>query len=400
MNRLAPMVVAGAMLVAGAGAVAWAGVHGHRLGAQAFVVNRNSGTVTPVSLARRTAGPAIRVGRHPDAIAAAPGGRTVYVANGGSGTVTAIDTATDSARAVIRVGTHPVAIAVSPDGETVYVVDDPVSAPGTVVPIRTVTGKPGRAIRVGGNPIAIVLTPDGRTALVLNAGTGSGPNYVTLINTWTNKASKPVALPGYVYAVVVAPGGKTAYVTGSGPMVATPQGEAWRGLLTPVNIARRAKGRSVVLGHDIYMGNEAPDAVVFNPAGTMAYVVYTGINALVPVRIAVGRAGKPVHVGGYPIAAAIAAGGRDLYVASAGRPAVTAVNLVTMTPTPIQAGDGPAGPPFPVLSVIAAAPDGKTVYVLGGGGNAGTLTPIRAGTNIAGTPITIGANPVAMVIVR
>lgn len=99
----------------------------------------------------------------------------------------------------------------------------------------------------------------------------------------------------------------------------------------------------------------------------MAYTVYPGINTLVPVRIVAGRAGKSVPVAGYPVAATIAVGGRDLYVASAGRPAVTAVNLGTMTPMAIKAGPGPAGPPFPVLSVIATAPGGRTVYVLGDG---------------------------------
>jgi YVTN family beta-propeller protein len=400
MNRWASIVAVTAAVIAGAGATAWAREAGHRLGAQAFVVNRNSDAVTPVNLAAGIAGPPIKVGRHPDAIAGAPDGSTVYIANGGSGTVTPINVETDAARRPIRVGAHPVAITVSPNGRTAYVVDDPVSAPGTVVPIRTATGRPGAPIRVGGEPIAIAVTPDGRTALVLNAGAGNGPNYLTFVNTRMNTASKPLVLPGYVYAIAIAPGGRTAYVAGSGRMMSTSHGEAWQGLLTPLNIARHTKGRSIVLGHDIYMGNEAPDAVTFSRSGTMAYAIYPGINAMVPVRTASGRAESPVHVAGYPVSATVAAGGRKLYIASAGAPAVTEVNLSTMVATAIKAGPGPAGPPFPVLSVITTTPHGDTVYVLGDGRTTGTLTPIPASTDIAGKPIPVGANPVAIDIVR
>jgi YVTN family beta-propeller protein len=60
------------------------------------------------------AGPAIRVGTQPEAIAITPDGKTAYVANEKSGTVTPVDTATNTARAAIKVGAGPDAIAIAP----------------------------------------------------------------------------------------------------------------------------------------------------------------------------------------------------------------------------------------------------------------------------------------------
>ena len=99
--------------------------------AVAWVANYASGTVTPVSLHTRKAGPPVRVGAEPRALAVTPDGRTVYVANSGSGTVTPINTVTDRPGGPIRVGGNPWAVAVTPDGRTVYVAN---SGSGTVTP--------------------------------------------------------------------------------------------------------------------------------------------------------------------------------------------------------------------------------------------------------------------------
>ena len=86
-----------------------------RLGiATAYVVNAHSDTVTPIAIATNRAGPAIKVGHNPSAIAISPDGKTAYVANSVSGTVTPISTATNKAGHAIRTGKTPVAIAITP----------------------------------------------------------------------------------------------------------------------------------------------------------------------------------------------------------------------------------------------------------------------------------------------
>src|ERR1039458_6882932 len=54
----------------------------------AYVVNKGSGTVTPISTTRNTAGAPIPTGRYPQSAAITPDGKTVYVANLSSDTVT------------------------------------------------------------------------------------------------------------------------------------------------------------------------------------------------------------------------------------------------------------------------------------------------------------------------
>jgi DNA-binding beta-propeller fold protein YncE len=81
---------------------------------------------------------------------------TAYVANESPGTVTPITTATNTAGPAIRVGTGPKVIAITPDGKTAYVAQ---YLAGTVTPITTATNIPGPPIRVGGSPRAIAITP-------------------------------------------------------------------------------------------------------------------------------------------------------------------------------------------------------------------------------------------------
>jgi DNA-binding beta-propeller fold protein YncE len=68
--------------------------------------------VTPIRTATNTALPTIKAGRHPDAIAITPDGKTAYVA--GSGTVTPIRTTTNTALPPIKTGRNPDAVAITP----------------------------------------------------------------------------------------------------------------------------------------------------------------------------------------------------------------------------------------------------------------------------------------------
>ena len=60
----------------------------------AYVVNSDSGTVTPIRTATNKAGQALNVTRYPYAIAITPNGKTAYVTNTLLNTVTPIQTAT------------------------------------------------------------------------------------------------------------------------------------------------------------------------------------------------------------------------------------------------------------------------------------------------------------------
>ncbi len=86
---------------------------------------------------------------------------TAYVVNQDSGTVTPIRTATDIAGTAINVKTYPYAIAVTPNGKTAYVTNTLLD---TVTPIQVATNTAGKAINVGEDPQVIAITPNGKTA--------------------------------------------------------------------------------------------------------------------------------------------------------------------------------------------------------------------------------------------
>jgi DNA-binding beta-propeller fold protein YncE len=99
---------------------------------------------------------------------------TAYVVNKDSGTLTPIRTATNTAGTPIPVGISAYAIAITRHGKTAYVV-----AGGRVIPIQTATNTVGPPITAGSNPQAIAITPNGKTAYVLNIDS----NTVTPIQT-------------------------------------------------------------------------------------------------------------------------------------------------------------------------------------------------------------------------
>jgi hypothetical protein len=89
-----------------------------------------------------------------------PGWETAYVPNGGSGTVTPIRIAARRIGKAIRAGQAPAELAITPDGKTVYVVDsNPLGASGSVIPIRVATNTAGQPITVGRFPFHIAIAP-------------------------------------------------------------------------------------------------------------------------------------------------------------------------------------------------------------------------------------------------
>jgi YVTN family beta-propeller protein len=334
----------------------------------AFVVNSDSGSVTPIDLAKRQAGDPIRVGKHPLAIAITPGGKTAYVVNSGSGTVTPIDTASRRAGPPIPVGRDPQTIAITPDGKTAYVAD---TGSGTVTPINLAKRRPGPAIRVGTDPEAIAVTPDGRTVYVLDWGSAA----VTPIDTATGRAARPVRVGSYPYAVTIAPDGTTAYVASYGS-----------DSVTPITVATGQPGSPIPVG-------QAPDALAVTPDGQAVYAVGGDSDAVTPISTATRRARAGIPVGYSPAAIAISRSGKTAYV----------VNTISGTVTPVSTVTGRPGRPIPVgiysyPTAITVPPSGSTAVVVGT--YAGQVALINTRTRHTIARITVGSYPVAAAIAR
>jgi YVTN family beta-propeller protein len=336
--------------------------------ATAFVVSARAGTVTPITLATRKAGPPIAVGRAPQAIALSPDGRMAYVVNSGSDSVTPIETGTRRRERTIRVGRDPRAIAVTPDGRTAFVSN---GGADTVTPIDLRTGTPGVAIPVGTGPRRLAITPDGRTVYVLDWGGGE----VTPIDVGTDRPRAPIPVGSYPSSIVMARDGRHAYVANYGSNT-----------VTPLTIADDRAGRSIPVG-------QAPNAVAITPNGATVEVVDGDINRVTPIATGRARPGRRIRVGVSPEAVAISRSGATAYV----------VNTISGTVTPIDVARGRTGKPISVGTYaypteITLAPDGRTAVVTGT--YAGTITLLNTRTHVASSPIKVGALPVAAAVTR
>jgi len=335
----------------------------------AFVVNyglgtATPGTVTPVNLVTRRAGPAITVGADPRAIAVTPDGRTAYVADSGSGTVTPISTVTRQAGPAIAVGADPRAIAITPDGTTVYVAN---SGSGTVTPVSTATGQAGPSIPVGADPRTLAITPDGATLYVLNWEGGT----VTPIATATDRAGRPIRTGSFPVAIAIAPDGRAAYVANYGS-----------GTVTPIATRTGRAGRPIPAG-------QAPDAIAISPGGRTVYVVNGDSDTVTSIATGTGRPGGPVGVGYSPASVTISASG-TAYV----------VNTISGTVTPVSTVTGRAGRPisvglydYPLTMDLGPAGDALVLDAY-----AGQVTPVSTVTGHVYPAITVGDFPVAAAI--
>jgi DNA-binding beta-propeller fold protein YncE len=226
-----------------------------------------------------------------DAIAITPDSRTVYVSCPGE--VVPVRAGTDAAARPIRVSSAG-ALAMAAAGRTVYVANPDGD---TITPISTATDRPGPPIVVGPSPDAMAVTPDGRTVLVLTSG---GVGGVTPVDTATNRARPPVAIRG-AYAVAVAPGGSTAYV------LAMPDPGSQQGFVVPVRLRTSTTGTPIKVGLN-------PVQIAFTPDGTMAYVANYASANVTPIQFPDGRAGPSIGAGKIPARLAVSPDGTTVYV--------------------------------------------------------------------------------------
>jgi DNA-binding beta-propeller fold protein YncE len=363
-------------------------VTARRPGPVAYVANAVSGTISRIRLDSERAERPVRLGRRsgPWAIAVAPGGRTIWVASVGNGTVTPVSTRTGRAGRPVKVPAEPTELAVAPDGKTVWVVsqiDGTNQTPGRITPISTVTGRAGKPIRVGIDPGPLVISPGSRTVYLAT----SGLNYQTLagnltvISTRTDRVRRilPVGEPN---DLTLTPGGGTLYVAIAGPPAA----------VIPVRTASLRRGRPIRLP-------EFPQQMIMGPDGRSVYVL--GSSGLV-TRISSGadrvvwtaRSASPI-----PAAIGLTPDGRKIYVLG-NTPHRRRGYLV-----PVGTAAGAVGKRIGVGHdplAIAFGPGGRTAYVLCSsylGYGIGSVFPVTAATGKVGRPVLTGRGSTFLAIV-
>jgi len=255
----------------------------------------------------------------------------------------------------------------------------------TVVPVSLATRAVGAPMTVplGANlwvgKTSAAVTPDGRTVYELGF-TAIGGATVTPINTATKRAGKTIRLPNVdPEDIAVDPNGKTAYVS-------------FYGGVFPINIATNTVGKQIRIPDDCFNMAFTPDGktlYVLNPSAFPApgprsnrapavTPILTATNTeLAPIRL---RATK-----GGPFDIAVTPDGKTAYVLDGGGSQAYA-NLVI----PIDLAAGRALAPIRikasgVVGGVVVSPHGGTAYVL----SSRAITPINTATNKAGPAINL-----------
>jgi len=283
--------------------------------------------VTPVNLARRHVGAGVAVGSLPSALAYTPSGAGLLVATRGDDHLREVDTATHAVVHSAEVGLEPDAVAVAPGGtkgKGIALVANLDS--NTVTPVDLGSWRAGPAVTVGNEPVAITVfvgTTGVATAFVADFGSnavtpidvstmqagaaipvGPGPQAIavaaeevlvgnlssrslTAINPVTLHAGGTIPLPLNPTGIAVAPSGNTAYVCGGQAVVSV----TTLGLVlgTPIGLPDVAQG------------------IALSAGGATAWVTLQA-GSLVPVTLATGTVGAPIHLGGHPSAIVVGAG--------------------------------------------------------------------------------------------
>ncbi len=154
--------------------------------------------------------------------------------------------------------------------------------------------------------------------------------------------------------------------------------------VTPVTLATRHVAPKVTVG-------SLPSALAYTPGGKGLLVVTQGDDMLHEIDTATHDVEHSAVVGVEPDAVAVAPGGKD------GKGIALVANLDSGTVTPVDLATWHAGTPVtvgtqPVAIAVVASPTGTaTAFVANFGSN--TVTPINTATMQAGKPIAVGPEP-------
>jgi YVTN family beta-propeller protein len=139
-------------------------------GADVYVANSGSNSVSEIATTTNTVINTVTVGTNPYGVAVTPSGADVYVASSGSNSVSEIATATNTVINTITAGNGAFGVAITPSGADVYVTN---FNAGTVSEIATATNAVVATSTVGMNPQGVAVTPNGADLYAANYASGT-----------------------------------------------------------------------------------------------------------------------------------------------------------------------------------------------------------------------------------
>lgn len=237
--------------------------------AQFYNINGSSG-----SFEGRALTGALPEGDAPKQLAIARDGSSALVVNGTSRNVAILDPASRSVRASVDTGDRGLDAAISPDGSTAVVCN---GDSDTVSVIDLTTDSVVATVPIAGRPGRVKISPDGQFAYILNvAGTDrihklrlSGPTSAVVATQLAGQTGSTLA---YTFNEI-----SGIELTSDGSLLGVC--DSFNDRLILINTATMATVASVVVG-------DFPMRVVFNAAGTRAYVANTFSNDISVVNVA------------------------------------------------------------------------------------------------------------------
>lgn len=231
------------------------------------------------------------------------------------------------------------------------------------------------AIQVGTGPEGIAVSPDDSTLYVVN----NTSSNVSVVDTRTNTVvGNPIGVGVLPLGVVFNPAGTRAYVANNGVTNS----------ISVINTSTRAVT-------DIQIGGvpgAGPAMLALDPSGNPLYASKLAGNVVYVIDTTAGTVGEVVGsigVGGiHPVGIALDSKGKTLYVANEGSDNVSVIDTASKTIKIIPVGSEPAG--------IDVDPDDKFVYVTNSNGNSNTVSIIDTSTLSLAGVVTTGFGPEAL----
>jgi PGF-pre-PGF domain-containing protein len=264
----------------------------------AYVTNYNSNTVSVIDTTTNKVTATMPVGIRPWGVAVNPDGTRVYVTNWNSNTVSVIDTVTNTVTATVNVGSNPMGIAVAHDGKKIYVTN---AMSNNVSVIDSANNTVIATVDEPYHPVGIAVTPDGKKVYVANLYGG-----VSVFDTATNTIKETKIVGAYLLGIAVSPDGSKVYLTHSD-------------IHDYYNIDSQAVFAINTITNNVtaILGVNGPTTgVIFNQAGTKAYVASWGSGKIYVIDTATNNVTAAVNVGIHPEGIAISPDGSTVYVAN------------------------------------------------------------------------------------
>ncbi len=258
--------------------------------------------------------------------------------------VAVVDLGTGSVVGKLDVGNGPMGIAFNPVRNRVYVTN---TDDGTLTTIDTLNQTIVGTTDVGPTPIGVAASPSGKQVAVatMGASSSSPSSTITILGGALNATVTVGHAPS---AVAYNPAGSFLYVANYND-----------GTISVVDVASSVAVNTIPVG-------DHPIGLIVNPAGTKLYVLQAtgalGPGFLSVVDLAQAKVVSGFRLNGNPNAFAMNAAGTRIVLA---KPLINTVSLVDTTNDTLLLDIQMPGGTAPTSANYS--PDGKSIYVLGGG---------------------------------